>query len=235
LHGCVDRRSRADPGSAEAGGEGLAPEPRVEGSISTLREARKQATRRRVLDAARDLFEQVGYEEATIRAIAKAAGVSVGSVFSSFRSKSHVLAEVMQERLADLYADLERAAPHLKGSTLDRCRSLFAVHYAFEFRRLRLFLAFVGSAFEWGADPATVRFGSNPKLRGMVRECLETGVARGDVRPDADLDRAADLLIGIYGWNYRLAANDTIEAEDLIRIFDEQAGLIFEGLSTEPG
>ena len=183
-----------------------------------------------MLDAARDLFEEVGYEEATIRAIAKAAGVSVGSVFSSFRSKSHVLAEVMQERLGDLYGDLARAAPHLGGSTLDRCRSLFAVHYAFEFRRLRLFLAFVGSAFDWRADPATPLFGSNPRLRGMVRECLEGGVARGDVRGDADLDLAADLLIGAYGWNYRLAANVGTEAADLIQLFERQAGVIFEGL-----
>ena len=203
----------------------------MEGTISTLRDARKLATRRRVLEAARDLFEQVGYEEATIRAIAKAAGVSVGSVFSNFRSKSHVLTEVMQERLGDLYADLERATPHLSGSTADRCRSLFAVHYAFEFRRLRLFLAFVGSAFDWRADPATPLFGSNPRLRGMVRECLQGGVTRGDVRADADLDLVADLIIGAYGWNYRLAASAEVDAADLIRLFDRQVGLIFDGLS----
>ena len=203
----------------------------MEGTIPNLRDARKQATRRRVLDAARDLFEEVGYESATIRDIAKAAGVSVGSVFSNFRSKSHVLTEVMQERLGELYADLERATPHLKGSTADRCRSLFAVHYAFEFRRLRLFLAFVGSAFDWRADPATPLFGSNPRLRGMVRECLRDGVARGDVRANADLDLAADLIIGAYGWNYRLAATAEVEAADLIGLFDRQVGLIFDGLS----
>jgi AcrR family transcriptional regulator len=205
----------------------------MEGTIPTLRDARKQATRRRVLEAARDLFEQVGYEDATIRDIAKAAGVSVGSVFSNFRSKSHVLTEVMQERLGELYADLERATPHLRGSTADRCRSLFAVHYAFEFRRLRLFLAFVGSAFDWRADPATPLFGSNPRLRGMVRECLQGGVARGDVRQDADLDLVADLIIGAYGWNYRLAASAEVDAADLIRLFDRQVGLIFDGLSPD--
>jgi AcrR family transcriptional regulator len=209
--------------------------PPGEGAISTIRDARKQATRRRVLDAARGLFEEVGYEEATIRAIAKVAGVSVGSVFSSFRSKAHVLSEVMQERLSDLYADLARASPHLKGSTLDRCRSLFAVHYAFEFRRLRLFLAFVGAAFEWRADASTPMFGANPRLRGMVRDCLELGVARGDVRSDVDLDLAADLLIGAYGWNYRLAASAEVEAAQLIEIFDRQAGVIFEGLATGAG
>ena len=171
-----------------------------------MREARKQATRRRVLDAARELFEEVGYESATIREIAGRAHVSVGSVFTGFSSKAHILSEVMQERLADLYGDLERVAPHLRGSTADRCRSMFAVHYAFEFRRLHLFLAHVAAGFDWRADPELPTMGANPRLRGMVRDCLTQGMARGDVRPDIDVELAVDLLVAAYAWNYRRAA-----------------------------
>ena len=183
-----------------------------------------------MLDAARELFEEVGYDEATIRAIARRAGVSVGSVFTSFSSKSHVLSEVMQARLTELYADLERVVPHLRGSSADRCRSLFAVHYAFEFRRLHLFLAYVGAAFDWRADPSLPLIGSNPTLRGMLLSCLTEGQGRGDVRPDADLELVADLLIAAYAWNYRLAASGTAHAADLTALFDRQVGLIFEGL-----
>jgi AcrR family transcriptional regulator len=202
-----------------------------EGTISGVREARKQATRRRVLDAANQLFEEVGYDEATIRAIARRAGVSVGSVFTSFSSKSHVLSEVMQARLAELYVDLERVIPHLRGSTADRCRSLFAVHYAFQFRRLHLFLAYVAAAFDWRADPALPAMGSNPRLRGMVLGCLTEGRRRGDVRADADIELAADLLIGAYAWNYRLAALDRSSSAQLTALFDRQVGLIFDGLA----
>ncbi|HEY3798619.1 MAG TPA: TetR/AcrR family transcriptional regulator [Caulobacteraceae bacterium] len=188
------------------------------------------ATRRRVLDAAHALFEDVGYEAATIRSIAKRAGVSVGSVFSSFTSKAHVLSEVMQERLSDLYADLASAAPHLKGSTADRCRSLFAVHYAFEYRRLRLFLAYVSAAFDWAAGEGGRAFGANPHLRGMVRDCLESGVANGDVRPDVDIDLVVDMLIGAYAWNYRLATVADATPAQLIDLFDRQVDVIFQGL-----
>ncbi|HZZ86758.1 MAG TPA: helix-turn-helix domain-containing protein, partial [Caulobacteraceae bacterium] len=128
-----------------------------------------------MLEAARDLFEEVGYEAATIREIARRAGVSVGSVFTGFTSKAHVLFEVIGERLDELYADLERVVPHLRGSTRDRCRSLFAVHYAFEFRRLRLFLAHVSAAFEWREGGEFPVFGSNSRLRGMIRDCLAEG------------------------------------------------------------
>jgi AcrR family transcriptional regulator len=197
-----------------------------------LRKSRKAATRLRVLEAARQLFEEVGYESATIREIARRAGVSVGSVFTGFESKSHVLLEVIRERLDELYADLERVAPHLRGSTADRCRSLFAVHYVFEFRRLRLFLAHLSVAFEWREARDGPVLGSNPRLRGMIRDCLAEGVARGDVRPGIDLDLVVDLLVGTYAWNYRLAAADGADAGRLTALFDRQVGVIFQGLTT---
>jgi TetR/AcrR family transcriptional regulator, cholesterol catabolism regulator len=184
-----------------------------------------------VLDAARELFEEVGYEEATLRAIARRAGVSVGSIFTSFCSKSHMLSDVMQERLADLYADLDRVIPHLRGSTADRCRSMFAVHYAFEFRRLRLFLAYVGAAFDWSADATLPVMGANPRLRGMVCECLTGGVARGDVRADVDIELAADLIVGAYAWNYRRGGAEPADAAGLTTLLDRQIGVIFDGLA----
>lgn len=183
-----------------------------------------------MLDAARQLFEEVGYHEATIRAIARRAGCSVGSVFTSFASKSHVLSEVMQARLTELYADLDRVMPHLRGSTADRCRSLFAVLYAFEHRRLHLFLSYVASGFDWRADPDLPPMGANPRLRGMVLDCLAEGRTRGDVCADADLELAADLLIGAYAWNYRLAALEKAPVVQLTAVFDRQVGLIFDGL-----
>ncbi|HLY78975.1 MAG TPA: helix-turn-helix domain-containing protein [Caulobacteraceae bacterium] len=184
-----------------------------------------------MLDAARQLFEDVGYEAATIRDIARRADVSVGSVFTGFASKSHVLVEVIGSRLDELYADLERVAPHLRGSTADRIRSLFAVHYAFEFRRLRLFLAHISVAFEWRETPDLPVLGTNRRLRGMIRDCLAEGAARGDVRADVDLELLIDLLIGAYVWNYRFAAADRADAERLTALFDRQVGMIFEGLT----
>jgi AcrR family transcriptional regulator len=184
-----------------------------------------------VLDAARELFEEIGYDATTIRAIAQRARVSVGSVFTSFRSKGHVLGEVMQERLGDLYGEMDSVLPHLRGSGADRCRSLFATHYAFELRRTRLFLAFISAAYDWPADPAVPVFGTNPRLRGMVRACLEGGIVHGDVRPDADLELVIDLLIAAYAWNYRLAVSQGVDAARLTSLMDRQIGVIFAGLA----
>ena len=135
----------------------------------SLRKSQKEATRQRVLDAARELFEAKGFEAATVRDIARMAGVSVGSVFTTFASKGDILSQVMADRLDALYAELDRLAPHLRGSTPDRLRSIFAIHYAFETRRTRLFLAHIAAAYNWTLGPTSRPYGRNPRLRATYR------------------------------------------------------------------
>src|SRR3954464_1731377 len=78
------------------------------------RQSQKEATRNRVILAARELFDEQGYQGTTIREIARQAGVSVGSVFTTFATKGEILSQVMQERLDRLYAELDRVLPHLR-------------------------------------------------------------------------------------------------------------------------
>ena len=59
------------------------PEPR--------RRARSEATKAAIIEAALDLFREQGYEQATMRAIAARAGVSVGNAYYYFASKEHLI------------------------------------------------------------------------------------------------------------------------------------------------
>lgn len=61
---------------------------------SARREEAKAATRAKVLDAAKVLFEAGGYEAATIRSIAAVAKMSTGAVFANFTCKAHVYREL---------------------------------------------------------------------------------------------------------------------------------------------
>ena len=182
-----------------------------------------------MLDAARELFEAKGFEAATVREIAKLADVSVGSVFTTFSSKGDILSQVMADRLDALYAELDRLAPHLRGSTPDRLRSIFAIHYAFETRRTRLFLAHIAAAYNWTLSPTSRPYGRNPRLRAVVRECLSDGIVRGDVDPAADLDLVVDTLMASYAWTYRLAAWEDADAEAMSAVMDRHIGLIAGG------
>lgn len=195
------------------------------------RRDKKLATRARVLAAARDLFDEVGYEEATIRMVAERAGVAVGSVFTTFAGKAELLSQVMADRVDALQAELEHLAPHLRGPTVDRLRSIMAVHYGFETRRLRLFVAYVACSFTWPADGAVTPIGRNHRFRGMLVDVLRGGVERGDVRKDVDVELFIDTLLAAYVWNYRRAAQDGADADALISAMDRQIGLLFDGVA----
>jgi AcrR family transcriptional regulator len=195
------------------------------------RQERKQATRARVLAAARDLFNEIGYEATTIRMVAQRAEVSVGSVFTTFAGKAELLSQVMVDRVDALLAELEQVTPHLRGPTVDRLRSIMAVHYGFETRRLRLFVAYVAASFTWSRDGAVTPVGRNDRFRGMLADALIGGVERGEVRPDADPELFVDTLLAAYVWNYRRAAQDGADGPALIAEMDKQIGLLFEGVA----
>ncbi|WP_337185518.1 TetR/AcrR family transcriptional regulator [Phenylobacterium sp.] len=195
------------------------------------RRTQKEATRARVLAAARELFDAEGYDGATIREIARRAGVAVGSVFTTFASKGEILSEVMQARLDPLYGEINRVMPHVRGSTVDRLRTLFAIHFEFENRHLRLFLAHIAAAYDWTLSPAARPYGRNPRLKAILRDTVEKGVATGDVRPDIDLDEVVGLLLAAYAWTYQLAITQGAGAAELIAAMDRQIGVLAEGFS----
>ena len=60
----------------------------------TRRQQKADATRRRVLDAALELFQQDGYSATTIAAIADAADVAVQTVYAVFGNKRAILDEL---------------------------------------------------------------------------------------------------------------------------------------------
>jgi AcrR family transcriptional regulator len=196
-----------------------------------LRQTQKEATRNRVIEAAKELFDTQGYQGTTIREIAAHAGVSVGSVFTTFASKYEVLSQVMVDRLDGLYAELDRVMPHLRGSTLDRLRTMFAIHFAFEVRHKRLFLAYIAAAFDWTLPGASTTIGRNQRLQDIISECLAKGIADGDVGPDINHQEVIDLLMAAYIWVYRMAAWHDADAPAMTEVMDRQIGLIAAGFA----
>ena len=199
-----------------------------------VREQQKQATRARVMDAARDLFDHVGYEETTIRAIAEKAGVSVGSVFTTFSSKADILSQVIAERTAALTVELERVTPHLRGSLTDRLSSILAVHYDLQMRRPKLYLAYLAASFRASHEQGFVRMGANPGLQAPMRELLLGAIERGEAPATLDIELAIETLVALYGFNYLRVAEGAGSA-DLTAVMDRQLRLLFEGLQPRAG
>ena len=195
------------------------------------RATQKEATRQRVIEAARELFDTQGYDGATIREIARHAGVAVGSVFTTFASKGEILSEVMQGRLAPLYAESDRVTPHIHGPTVDRLRTMFAVHFEFEAQHARLFLAHIAAAYDWTITSGATPYGRNLHFQDVIKQVLDRGVEQGDVRADLDQQEIVDLLMAAYAWTWRLVVKDGADAKAMIGVMDRQITLIAEGFA----
>jgi AcrR family transcriptional regulator len=68
---------------------------------SPARQARADATRARILDAATTLFLEHGYARTSTAAIGKAAGVSEASVFATWRTKADLLVAVVSNSVGN--------------------------------------------------------------------------------------------------------------------------------------
>ncbi|WP_059012157.1 TetR/AcrR family transcriptional regulator [Streptomyces specialis] len=70
--------------------------PASSGPPGLTRAERRRRTQERILDAARDLFAQQGFERTTIRAVAAAAGVDPALVMQYYGSKRELFARAAQ-------------------------------------------------------------------------------------------------------------------------------------------
>lgn len=192
------------------------------------REEQKQATRARVLAAARKLFALHGYAGTTVRMIATEAGCAVGGVFTTFDSKEEILFEIAAERY-DALAGAIMAQAEGPGSVCERIKRGFIAAYQFEYERLELLMVQIGASWTWSAE-----FEAKSQARlaapfGFIAKLLGEGLARGEVRGDADLALLGDLLLGIYLRTWRHAKYRGLDADTAGALAGRQIDLVFQG------
>ncbi|MCI5113580.1 MAG: TetR/AcrR family transcriptional regulator [Candidatus Electrothrix sp. AS4_5] len=75
--------------------------------MAGLRERKKKATRAAIMKAAINLFGERGYENTSVSALAKAAGIGKGTIYSYFSSKNEILLAFCEEELAFIYKEIQ--------------------------------------------------------------------------------------------------------------------------------
>ena len=150
------------------------------------RQAAKIRTRQKVLDAARQLFAERGYEPATIRDIAKGAGMSTGAVFANFQDKAELFEAVLATDLVKL-AETMKAAAATEGSVRTRLLSALGAGYHGSLEQLPLVQAVIArSWFQPVAAEMRTRAAIKPIL-SIVTDTVQAGVREGELRQDADV------------------------------------------------
>jgi AcrR family transcriptional regulator len=194
----------------------------------TRRAQAKQRTRQRLLDAARRLFAERGYEAATVRDIAAAADLSTGAVFASFADKAELFTEVIisdYQQLADRMAELDLESMNAR----DALMKIFATAYENHLEQLGLIQAAI--SFSWQRDhSAELRNRQGMMLlMALLSNVLQRGVQSGELSDQLDIRLTVEMLWDCYLANYRRAIFDDWDVAALCERLSAQIDLMLAG------
>jgi AcrR family transcriptional regulator len=160
------------------------------------RTRRGEQTRTAIFAAALDLFREHGYEATTMRAIAEHAGVSLGSSYHYFPSKSHLVLEFYRQVHARHVAACAPILARERDLTARLRGTIRAVVMTCE-----PFHDVSASIFSTVASPASAlnAFGADSKpLREEVIELYADVVRGSDARLPADVEAELPRLLWLY-------------------------------------
>jgi AcrR family transcriptional regulator len=197
-----------------------------------LTRAQQQAqTRKRVLDAADEVFARRGFYAAGLEEIAEQAGFTRGAVYSNFRSKDDLALAIIEQRIKTVIALLDEVAAASKATVADaQAASLrFSELLAGDRDWGPLFLEFVTHAARH-AELAARMTGLYRGLADSIATVLEATARQGGAQLPIAPERLALIV---------LAATDGASVERMIdperadgQLMAEMLGWIAAGLLT---
>jgi AcrR family transcriptional regulator len=190
----------------------------------------KNATRRRIVETAADLFRTKGFDATTTRDIARSAGIATGTMFNYFDTKEAVVTHLAAEALTKARAAFLNQAGD--GSLEEELFALVAA----ELRQLKPLRKFITPLLETALSPlaAAQRAPANESLRTGHLELVAAVAARHDLAeiPALALHAYWALYTGVLAF---WAADKSPKQEDTLALLDQSLNMFVAWLRTTAG
>ncbi|WJJ14250.1 TetR/AcrR family transcriptional regulator [Prescottella equi] len=192
--------------------------PSAPPSVDTLT-ARGRKTRDGLLDAARKVFEEVGFLDTRVEQIAQEAGVSYGTFYRYFESKE----DVFEELSTRLFDDVHRREP--LDADLSPAERLVASNRSYyqAYRRNAKLMAIVEQVATFNDEFRALRHEHRRQLIDRTARAIARWQEQGDVRASLDPVMAARAMAAmvdhsLYLW---LVQGDDVDEASLLDTLDQ--------------
>lgn len=197
--------------------------------MTGIRALQKQATRDRVLAAARGLFLERSFEEVGVREIAAEAVVATGTVIAAFGSKGDLLNAIVVDDLT-IQHNAMLACVDDRQTTLERLFSLADIVAAHHRGQLPVLRASMADSWLRGPEAeARIREALLPIMK-LVVATLERGVSRKEIATGLDLGLAAELIFDAVITGCRKAIYGDVPEQSLARAIRPRLQMVVGGL-----
>jgi AcrR family transcriptional regulator len=157
--------------------------------ITERREREREEVRRKILDAARDLFMTEGYERVTMRKIAEAIEYSPTAIYLHFEDKEDLVLALCRQDFGRLLSAMEGQAP--PGDPIEGLRQLGRAYAAFAIDNPNQYRFMFMSPMKPDHSPEPTDPGH--LSYGVLRDAVTKAIEAGALRP-ADPDTVAQVL-----------------------------------------
>ena len=150
----------------------------------SLRDRKKRETREQIQRAARKLMVESGYEKATMRSLAEAAGVGLGTIALHFKDKKTLLLATFHDEIGRESRRACESVPR-DGSLRDKFMNIVAALYGYYGKHAMFLRPVVREAVfatgEWKKRFDAQLFDIIELVAGLVEQHKELGEVRRDV------------------------------------------------------
>lgn len=185
-------------------------------------------SRRRVLDTARELFEERGVDSVSMHEIGRAAGVGQGTLYRRYEHKGALCSALLFESTERFYQRVRARTEKGNDAALVQLGSLIDDLAVFNEENAPL----LGAVRDAAGGERRMKMYRNPFygwLRATVIVLLEQAIAEGEAAPNLDVEYAADFVLAPLNIDLYLFQRHELDMEP-VRITSVLRGLLLYGL-----